>query len=200
VSFGPLISIISRPMLAGILVALALAGVQTWRLQRAQLAAAELRTELQAQRRQAAEDRAQAVAASASAAAAYRSIEQAWIHKHQEIAREAQDQARALEAARAAGRMAADGLRQRAQQLATAACPAPAPAPADPAPTPSSPPTPSPAAVLADVLGRLEAAGRELAEVADARGTAGTGCQRAYEALLNGAVLPEVLPAAPATR
>lgn len=198
-SFGPLISIINRPMLAGILVALALAGVQTWRLQRAQLTAAELRTELQAQRRQAAEDRAQAVAASASAAAAYRSIEQAWIHKHQEIAREAQDQTRALEAARAAGRLAADGLRQRAQQLAaTAACPAPAPA--DPAPTPSSPPTPSPAAVLADVLGRLEAAGRELAEVADARGTAGTACQRAYQALLNGAVLPEVLPAAPATR
>ncbi|MCA3302447.1 MAG: hypothetical protein INF98_09780, partial [Roseomonas sp.] len=110
-SFGPLISIINRPMLAGILVALALAGVQTWRLQRAQLTAAELRTDLQAQRRQAAEDRAQAVAASASAAAAYRSIEQAWIHKHQEIAREAQDQTRALEAARAAGRLAADGLR-----------------------------------------------------------------------------------------
>lgn len=182
-SFGPLISIISRPMLAGILVALALAGVQTWRLQRAQLTAAELRAELQAQRRQAAEDRAQAVAASASAAAAYRSIEQAWINKHQEIARDAQDQARAIEAARAAGRMAADGLRQRAQQLAaTAACPAPT-AP-DPASAPSSPPTPSPAAVLADVLGRLEEAGRELAAVADARGTAGTACERAYQALV----------------
>jgi hypothetical protein len=35
--------------------------------------------------------------------------------------------------------------------------------------------------VLADVLGRLEEAGRELAAVADARGTAGAACQRAYQ-------------------
>jgi hypothetical protein len=101
-----------RALLACILAALALAGVQTWRLQRAQLTAADLRTEIQAQRRQAAEDRAQAVAASASAAAAYRSIEQAWIHKHQEIARDAETQARALDAARTAGRIAGDGLRR----------------------------------------------------------------------------------------
>jgi hypothetical protein len=37
--------------------------------------------------------------------------------------------------------------------------------------------------VLADVLGRLEAAGRELAAIADARGAAGAACERAYEAL-----------------
>jgi hypothetical protein len=48
--------------------------------------------------------------------------------------------------------------------------------------------------VLADVLGRLEEAGRELAQVADARGNAGAACQRAYQALLNGEVLPELLP------
>jgi hypothetical protein len=54
--------------------------------------------------------------------------------------------------------------------------------------------------VLADVLGRLEEAGRELAAVADARGTAGTACERAYQALLNGAVLSELLPGGPATR
>ena len=171
---------VTRALLACILVALALAGVQTWRLQRAQLTAADLRTEIHSQRHQAAEARAQAVAASASAAAAYRAIEQAWITKHQEIARDAETQARALDAARSAGRIAGDGLRHRAQQLAaTAACPAPTPA--DPAPTPSSPPTPSAATVLADVLGRLEEAGRELASVADARGTAGAACQRAYQ-------------------
>ena len=188
-----------RALLACILAALALAGVQTWRLQRAQLSAADLRTEIQAQRHQTAEDRAQAVAASASAAAAYRSIEQAWINKHQEIARDAETQARALDAARTAGRIAGDGLRHRADELAaTAACPAPTPA--DPAPTPSSPPTPSPATVLADVLGRLEEAGRELAAVADARGRTGAACERAYQALLTGAVLPEVLPGGPATR
>jgi hypothetical protein len=190
---------VTRALLACILVALALAGVQTWRLQRAQLSAADLRTEIQAQRHQTAEDRAQATAASASAAAAYRSIEQAWINKHQEIAREAQDQARRTAAAAAAAGIAGDGLRQRAAELAaTAACPTPTPP--GPAPTPSSPPTPSPAAVLADVLGRLEEAGRELAAVADARGTAGTACERAYQALLNGAVLSKVLPEGPATR
>ena len=171
-----------RALLACILAALALAGVQTWRLQRVQLSAADLRTEIQAQRSRAAEDRAQAVAASARAAAAYRSIEQAWINKHQEIALEAQDQALRTAAAAAAAGIAGDGLRQRAAELAaTAACPAPT-APG-PAPTPSSPPTPSPAAVLADVLGRLEEAGRELAAVADARGTAGVACQKAYESL-----------------
>jgi hypothetical protein len=185
---------VTRALLGAILVALALAGVQTWRLQRAQLTAADLRTEIQAQRRQAAENRAQAVAASASAAAAYRSIEQAWITKHQEIALEAQTQARALDAARTAGRIAGDGLRHRADELAaTAACPAPTPA--DPAPTPSSPPTPSPATVLADVLGRLEAAGRELAAVADARATSGQACQQAYAALVsNPGVNPGVNP------
>ncbi len=172
-SFGPLISIISRPMLAGILVALALAGVQTWRLQRAQLTAAELRTELQAQRRQAAEDRAQAVAA-------YRNIEQAWIHKHQEIAREAQDQTRRTAAAAADARLAGDSLRQRAEQLA-ATCSAAAP---NPAVASSGPTTTNPAAVLADVLRRVEETGRELAKIADDRGTAGVACERAFLGLL----------------
>lgn len=179
-SFGPLISIISRPMLAGILVALALAGVQTWRLQRAQLTAAELRTELQAQRLQAAEDRAQAVAASASAAAAYRNIEQAWINKHQEIAREAQDQARRTAAAAVDARLAGDSLRQRAEQLA-ATCSAAAP---NPAVASSGPTTTNPAAVLADVLRRVEETGRELAKIADDRGTAGVACERAFLGLL----------------
>jgi hypothetical protein len=54
--------------------------------------------------------------------------------------------------------------------------------------------------VLADVLGRLEEAGRELAAVADARGTAGTACERAYQALQAGAVLSKVLPDSPSAR
>jgi hypothetical protein len=45
------------------------------------------------------------------------------------------------------------------------------------------------------VLGRLEEAGRQLAEVADARGTAGQACQQAYAALVsNPGVNPGVNP------
>lgn len=170
-------------LLAVALLAFAVAAAQTWRLARSQLHAADLRSELQSQRRQAAEDRARATAAAASAAAAYRSLEQAWITKHQEIALEAQAQARRAAAAAADARVAGDGLRIRAHQLAaTAACPAATAT--NPTAASSGPPNTSPATVLADVLGRLEEAGRELAAIADARGTAGAACERAYLALL----------------
>jgi hypothetical protein len=168
-------------LLAVALLAFAVAAAQTWRLARSQLHAADLRSELQSQRRQAAEDRARATAAAASAAAAYRSLEQAWITKHQEIALEAQAQARRAAAAAADARVAGDGLRIRAHQLAaTAACPAAT----NPTAASSGPPTTSPATVLANVLERLETAGRELAAIADARGTAGAACEKAYQALL----------------
>ena len=154
-------------LLAVILSLIALTGVQTWRLHRAQLQAAELRTAQQADRRQAAEALATAHAEARRIEANHRALEQAWIQRHQEIAREAQNQAQRTAAAAADARLAGDGLRQRAAALAasgTAACAAPA----DPAPAPSSPPAPSPAVVLADVLGRLEEDGRDLAEIADA--------------------------------
>lgn len=109
-----------------------------------------------------------------------RTLEAAWITKHQEIARDAETQARRHAQAAAAGAIAGNGLRDRAAQFAAAArCPAPEAA----APAAASASAPSPAAVLADVLGRVEAAGRELAAIADARGAAGAACQRAYEAL-----------------
>jgi hypothetical protein len=110
-----------------------------------------------------------------------RSLEAAWINRHKEIAHEAQDQARRTAAAAAAAGIAGDGLRQRADRLAAAA--AHCPAAPDATIAPSGPPASHPAAVLADVLGRLEAAGRELAAIADARGAAGAACERAYEAL-----------------
>lgn len=167
-----------------------LAGVQTWRLHRAQLTVADLRTELQAQRRQAAENLATAHAEALLLAAKHRAIEQAWIRKHQEIAREAEDQARRTAAAADGARIAGDGLRHRATQLAASAI-ATCPATADTPSAPGGPPASHPAAMLADVLGRLEEAGRELAAVADARGGAGAACERAYEALLAGSVLPK---------
>jgi hypothetical protein len=167
----------------GVIAALiGLAGVQTWRLHQAQLQAADLRAAQQADRRQAAEALASAHAEARRIEANHRALEQAWITRHQEIAREAETQARRTAAAADGARIAGNGLRHRAAQLASS--PATCPAPADTAAAPSSPPTSSPAAVLADVLGRLEEAGRQLAEVADARGRTGAACERAYGALV----------------
>jgi uncharacterized protein YlxW (UPF0749 family) len=160
-----------------------LAGAQTWRLHSAQLTAADLRTELQAQSRRAAENLATAHAEALMLTAKHRAIEQAWIRKHQEIAREAENQARRTAADAGDARIAGDGLRIRAHQhAATAACPAAAAT--SPNAASSGPPTTSPATVLANVLERLETAGRELAAIADARGTAGAACEKAYQALL----------------
>lgn len=174
-------------ILGVILSLIALLGVQTWRLHQAQLLAADLRTALQTDRRQAAEALANAHAEARRIEANHRALEQAWTRKHQEIAREAEDQARRTAAAADSARIAGDGLRHRAAQLAAssaATCPTPADTPA----TPGSPPASHPAAVLAHVLGRLEEAGRELAEIADARGRTGAACERAYGALV---VAPE---------
>lgn len=161
----------TRVMLGAVLAVCLLAGVQTWRLHHAKLAVAELEAQVQAERTHAAESARQAEAN-------YRAIESAWVRKHQEIAHEAEQNARRWALAAAAGAVAGDGLRHRATQLA-ARCPAPESAAlAEPGPTAASP-----GAVLADVLGRLEAAGRELAAVADARGVAGQACERAYGVL-----------------
>lgn len=162
---------VTRVMLGAILAVCLLACVQTWRLHHAKLAVVELEVQMQAERTRAAESARQAEAN-------YRAIESAWVRRHQEIAHEAEQNARRVATAAAAGAVAGDGLRHRATQLA-ARCPAPeSAAPADPGPTAANP-----GAVLADVLGRLEAAGRELAAVADARGVAGQACERAYGAL-----------------
>jgi hypothetical protein len=107
-----------------------------------------------------------------------RSTEAAWQARHQEITRDAQTKSRALDADRAAGLAAADGLRQRAAQLAAGNSAA-----SDTDVAAFGPPDASRTAMLADVLARVEAAGRELAAIADARGMAGAACERAYDAL-----------------
>lgn len=186
-------------ILGVILSLIALLGVQTWRLHQAQLLAADLRLALQTDRGQAAEALAAAHAEARRIEANYRAIEQAWIRKHQELAREAEDQARRTAAAADSARIAGDGLRHRAAQLAASSA-ATCPTPADSPVAPSSPPTSHPAAVLADVLGRLEEAGRQLAEIADARGRTGAACERAYGALVKAAVLQNSATAPQATR
>lgn len=140
-----------------------------------------LRTTLAEERTERAREREALVADALQQSERARAIEAAWITKHQEIAREAEEQARRHAAAMAAGAVAGNGLRDRAASLAATATRCPAAS--DPTTAPSGPSAGSPAAVLADVLGRLETAGRELAAVADARGAAGAACERAYEAL-----------------
>ena len=83
----------------------------------------------------------------------------------------------------AAAASAADGaaqrLRERAASLA-ARCSGSAGNPTVAGPSQAAS---APGVVLADVLGRLESAGRELAAVATARGIAGAACERSYDSL-----------------
>ena len=81
---------------------------------------------------------------------------------------------RAVRSAAVYAAVAGGGLRFRAEAVA-ARC--------DPGPAGSSETTPSSGALLADVLGRLEAAGRDLAATADERGVAGAACEAAFDAV-----------------
>ena len=160
-------------ILAGVIIGTTvLAGVQTWRLHRAQLEIAELRLQIQTERQQATE-------AALKAQAQYRTIENAWVRKHQEIASDTQNQTRRNAIAANNARSASDSLRIRAAETASR-CDAPSNSPVAAA----SASAPSAGVLLADVLGRLETAGRELASLADSRGTAGVACERAYDALI----------------
>lgn len=145
-----------------------------------QIEVEKARTSLAQAHQQAAETRAQAEAAAASATTAYRALEARWASAQETIDREARARQDQIRAAAAGAAVAGDGLRLRAAALAASCGGAPAAAPAAAA---SSPPAGNPGAVLADVLGRLEAAGRQIAEVADQRGAAGAACERAYDAV-----------------
>ena len=93
-------------------------------------------------------------------------------------AEDAAHQARlAAEADARSARASADRLRQRAAELA-ASCSA-----SNPAPAASSPAASAPGPVLADMLGRLDAAAGELARHADEARIAGQLCERSYRAL-----------------
>jgi hypothetical protein len=80
-------------------------------------------------------------------------------------------------AERDAAASAADSLRQRAEQLA-AECSAAGAAVAD-----GGPPASAAGVVLADMLQRLEARGRDAAAAADAAFSAGVACEAAYESV-----------------
>lgn len=123
-------------------------------------------------------DRARWAAEALAASERNRALEARWTTAQEEIVRAANVQNTRIQLAQAAASAAGDGLRIRA---ATAASGCRASPTSDAAA--SGPAAADAGTVLADVLGRLEAAGRELAEVADARGMAGAACQQAYGAL-----------------
>jgi hypothetical protein len=140
-----------------------------------------------------ADERAALAAAAQQATDRARAIETDWRSRHDQIQADTTAQLAAARRDAAAARSTGDRLRDHVRALAQQ-CSAPGPATAarDPAaPTAAAnpaaarpgPPTPDPGLVLADLLSRMDAAGRELAAVADARGTAGQACQRAYDAL-----------------
>lgn len=99
----------------------------------------------------------------------------------QEAADAAARKARQARADAADAGVAAERLREHAAQLAAraGAC--------DPAAAAGGPAASAPGLVLADMLQRVEAHGRDAAAALDAASTAGTACERSYEALTAGA-------------
>jgi hypothetical protein len=121
----------------------------------------------------------EAARAAAAAAAAHRATEQ----RREAAARKGIDDATlAVDRARAdadrAGRAAA-GLRDAAR-AAAARCGGAA---RHPTPAASGAPAASAGDLLADVLGLVEQAGRDMAAEADRRGIAGAACERLYDSL-----------------
>ena len=96
------------------------------------------------------------------------------INAQVEVISEANNAKAKAQASAATATAASGRLRQRADAIASACSPSAAAA---------GPAASSPGAVLADMLGRLDQAGRELAAIADERGIAGQACERAYRAL-----------------
>lgn len=143
--------------------ALAGLGVQSWRLHSLQTQAAQTR-EHQATLREDAMH-------SALVETARRLTAQ------QKVAQYAQTTARQARVDAAAADTAAGQLRQYAADLAASAdaCHSAAATVGTPGGAAGS--------VLAELLGRVEARGRELAAEADRRGTAGTECEQRYDAL-----------------
>lgn len=173
----PWLNLIPRWLLLSLLAVVVAAPWVAWVACRLDLAQAHLRlAQLQAV---IATERAQDADAGRLATERYRAAELRTAAAGQEITNAT------IQASQMAGRAAvraADsgaGLRKRAAAVA-ARCGGAA---EHPAAATDSASAASSCAVLADVLGQVEAAGRGMAETADARGIAGTDCERRYDAL-----------------
>lgn len=145
-----------------------------------QVRISNVRAELAACGEQRAKERALAIDTAASAVQSAIAEERKIANAISEVLKDERKKTEALADDVRAGAAVADGLRQRARALA-AACGGRGPA--DPPPTPGSTPAADAGQMLADMLVRLEADGRELAEYADRARIAGQTCERSYDAL-----------------
>ena len=98
----------------------------------------------------------------------------------EQVRQDAEQQIARAEADATAAADAADGLREQARRLAARA----SQCSSNPSPTQGSKATAKPTAVLAELLGEMEAAGRAMAKEADRRGIAGAACEVAYQSLV----------------
>lgn len=144
-----------------------------WELRGAEITLAQERAER-------AQEREKLVAEALAASEAARALEARWRAQHTEVQTDAQNRIRAASADAARARSAADSLQRRAEVIA-AQCANPQRDSAGPAPGGAA--AQDPGVVLANLLRGVAQAAGELAAVADARGTAGSACERAYDAI-----------------
>lgn len=171
--------------LAGLVAAFLALGCLYLYLDRSEALRAVLRAEaVLAKERQAwAEERQRLIAAALAESERARQIEAQWREKQSEVVNHAQSQIRAAAADAARARDAAGVLRQRAEVLAAQCNRTSDQQAPDPSFAQRGQAAPNPGAMLADLLGRLAQTAGELAQIADARGTAGAACEKAYGGL-----------------
>lgn len=171
--------------LAGLVAAFLAAVCLYLYLDRSEALRAVLRAEaVLAKERQAwAEERQRLIAAALAESERARQIEAQWREKQSEVVNHAQSQIRAAAADAARARDAAGVLRQRAEVLAAQCNRTSDQQAPDPSFAQRGQAAPNPGAMLADLLGRLAQTAGELAQIADARGTAGAACEKAYGGL-----------------
>lgn len=117
----------------------------------------------------------------ASAEQKARETEQQWRADIDKVAQDARTQVQAAQRDAVAAAAVSDSLRERAAALARTCSAAATAAGAAARGQAAS----NPAAVLADLFSRADARAGELARIADERGAAGAGCERAADALRN---------------
>jgi hypothetical protein len=157
-----------------------LSGTLLWELRAAERAEMRAQSSLARERAERAQEREQLVAEALAASEAARALEARWQAAHTEVQTDAQNRIRAATADAARARSAADSLQRRAEVIA-AQCANPTRDSA--APAFGGAPAQDPGVVLTQLLRGLTQAAGELAAVADARGTAGAACERAYDAI-----------------
>jgi hypothetical protein len=157
-----------------------LSGTLLWELRAAERAEMRAQSSLAREREERAQEREKLIAEALAASEAARALEAHWRAQHTEVQTDAQNRIRAASADAARARTAADSLQRRAEVIA-AQCANPTRDSASPAPGGAA--AQDPGVVLTQLLRGVAQAAGELAAVADARGTAGAACERAYDAI-----------------